>query len=171
MTVSRKIIHQGRIVDLGIEQAELPNGKPITLEVVRHPGGAAVVAINSENQICLVHQYRHAAGGWLWELPAGKLEPDEPPLVTAQRELQEEAGVTANQWSRLGEVLTTPGFCDEVIHLYLAQDLNTATQALDHDECLEVHWLDRQRIQTWMKDGTIRDAKTLLGLYQAMSQG
>ncbi len=166
----RNIIHAGRLVQLGIEQARLPNGQTITLEVVRHPGGAAIVAINHQQHICLVRQFRHAAGGWLWELPAGKLEPDETPLLTAQRELQEEAGVTANQWNKLGETLTTPGFCDEVIHLFLARDLSVAEQALEQDECLEVHWLAPEQIQAWMTDGTIRDAKTLLGLFLAMNR-
>src|SRR5580700_4460862 len=96
------------------------------LEVVHHPGGAATVALDGEERICLLRQYRYVAGGWLWELPAGKLEPDEPPLATAQRELAEEAGVRARHWRSLGTVLSSPGVFTERLHLFLARGIMTA---------------------------------------------
>ena len=97
MTDKQKKLYQGKVIELYLEQVILPNGVPAELEIVRHPGGAAVVAIDIENRICLLRQYRYAAGGWIWELPAGKLDPGEAPLVTAQRELEEEAGLCAQR--------------------------------------------------------------------------
>ncbi len=92
----------GRVVRVTTDEVVLPNGHRALLEVVHHPGGAAAVALDAEERICLLRQYRYVADGWLWELPAGKLEPDEPPLATAQRELAEEAGVRARHWRSLG---------------------------------------------------------------------
>ena len=160
----RRMIHAGRVVNLGMEPVTLPDGTRLELEVVRHPGGAAVVALDENDRVCLLRQWRHAAGGWLWELPAGRLEPEEPPLETARRELEEEAGLRARRWEPLGEILTTPGFCDEVIHLFLARDLTVVPQRLEHHECLEVHWLPFEEARAWIRDGRIRDAKTLAGL-------
>src|SRR5579863_10621394 len=99
----------GRVVSVTLDEVLLPNGQRELLEVVHHPGGAAAVAIDAQARVCLLRQYRYVADGWLWELPAGKLEPDEPPLVTAQRELVEEAGVSAKLWRPLGTVLSSPG--------------------------------------------------------------
>jgi ADP-ribose pyrophosphatase len=162
-----KSLYEGRVVRLGLESLVLPNGKALQLEVVRHPGGAAVVALDTDNRVCLIRQYRHAAGGWLWELPAGKLEPGEAAQPTAQRELEEEAGLRAGSWQKIGEALTTPGFCDEVIHLFLATEL-VATQARpEAHELIEVHWLPLATALEQVHDGTIRDAKTMLGLLLA----
>ncbi len=160
----RRVVHDGRVVKLGIEPVTLPDGTRLELEVIRHPGGAAVVALDEDDRVCLLRQWRHAAGGWLWELPAGRLEADEPPLETARRELEEEAGLRARHWETLGEILTTPGFCDEVIHLFLARELSQVPQRLEHHECLEVHWLPFTEARAWILDGRIRDAKTLAGL-------
>jgi len=163
----RRILYQGRVVDLGLEEVELPDGRRFELEIVRHPGGAAVVAADDRGNLCLLRQYRHAAGGWLWELPAGKLEPDEPPEATARRELEEEAGVRAARWQGLGSILTTPGFCNEVIHLYLARSLEEVPQRLEAHECIERHWLPLAEVRRLMDQGGIRDAKTLAGLCRA----
>ena len=127
------------VVKLSIEALPLPDGTSHTLEIVRHPGGAAVVAIDAQGRLCLLRQYRHAAGGWLWELPAGKREAGEDPLHTAQRELEEEAGVRAAAWQPLGNAFTTPGFCDEVIHFYLARTLTEGTPRPESHEWLEHH--------------------------------
>jgi ADP-ribose pyrophosphatase len=162
-----KNIFTGQVVKLGIESLVLPNGKPLQLEVVRHPGGAAVAAVNPQREVCLLRQFRHAAGGWLWELPAGKLEPGEPPLSTAARELAEEAGVAARDWQKLGASLTTPGFCDEIIHLYLARDLTAVPAQPGEHEVIEVHWLPFAAALEQVFSGEIRDAKTMLGLLLA----
>lgn len=164
---ARRSLYQGQVVDLGIEAVRLPDGRSLELEVVRHPGGAAIVALNAQQELCLLRQYRHAGGGWLWELPAGKLEPGEAALATAQRELEEEAGVRAQHWQTLANVLTTPGFCDEVIHLFLARELQHVPAQHQEHECIEVHWLPFKQALDMARDGDIRDAKTLLGLFYA----
>lgn len=163
----RKVIHDGKVVNLGIEAVTLPTGDTLELEIVRHPGGAAVVAIDDMQRVCLLRQYRHAAAGWLWELPAGKIDVPETPGRTAKRELQEEAGLTADDWQPLGSFLTTPGFCDERIHLYLATGLHE-TEAEPHPhEIIEVHWKDFDEALEMCGRGEIDDGKTLLGLIRA----
>jgi ADP-ribose diphosphatase len=163
-------IYQGRILQLGIETLTLPNGETLDLEIVRHPGGAAVVAVDERQHVCLLRQYRHASGGWLWELPAGKLEADEKPQTTAKRELLEEGGIEADQWQTLGDILVTPGFCDEVIHLFLARELTHLTAQPQVHEVIEVHWIPFEQALAQVFDGTLRDAKTMLGLTLAANQ-
>jgi 8-oxo-dGTP pyrophosphatase MutT (NUDIX family) len=163
-------IYQGRILQLGIETLTLPNGETLDLEIVRHPGGAAVVAVDERQHVCLLRQYRHASGGWLWELPAGKLEADEKPQTTAKRELLEEAGIEAGQWQTLGDILVTPGFCDEVIHLFLAHELTHLTAQPQPHEVIEVHWIPFEEALARVFNGTLRDAKTMIGLTLAEKQ-
>lgn len=167
MSHTTKSIYEGRVVRLGLESLRLPNGKALELEVVRHPGGAAVVALDDGGRVCLLRQYRHAAGGWLWELPAGKLEPGEAAQLTAQRELEEEAGLQAGSWHKLGAFLTTPGFCDEVIHLFLARHLRQIPARPQAHELIEVHWQPLTTALDQVHKGEIRDAKTMLGLLLA----
>ena len=154
-------------MDLGIEAVTLPDGSALDLEVVRHPGGAAAVAVDDAGRVCLLRQYRHAAGGWLWEAPAGKLEPGEGPLVTARRELEEEAGLRARRWEPLGSILTTPGFCDECIHLFLARDLETVLAHPGAHEVIEVHWLPFADAVDRARSGELTDAKTVVALLRA----
>ena len=154
------------MVDLGLEAVELPDGRVLELEVVRHPGGAAAAAVDGAGRVCLLRQYRHAGGGWLWEVPAGKLDPGEEALVTAQRELEEEAGLRARRWESLGSILTTPGFCDERIHLYLARELEEVPAMPGEHELLEVHWVALTEALKWARDGRIEDAKTLVTLFR-----
>jgi len=164
------LIYHGKIVYLVVERVTLPNGAIADLEIVRHPGGAAVVALDSEQQVCLLHQYRHAAGGWVWELPAGKLEPNETPLATAQRELQEETGVQAGHWEPLGDIISSPGVFTETVHLFLARDLSEVPNQVEPHEVFEVHWLPLPQAIAWAREGEIRDAKTLAGLFRASMQ-
>jgi ADP-ribose pyrophosphatase len=160
-------IYKGRIVDLRLEEVTLPNGATVRLEMIRHPGAAAVVAVDGEDNVTLVHQFRYAAGGFLWEIPAGTLEPGELPAAGAARELREEAGLVAEELLPLGSILTAPGFCDERIHLFLARRLSGAPQQLDHDEVLTVSQLPMLRALEMIRCGTIEDAKTIAGLHHA----
>jgi 8-oxo-dGTP pyrophosphatase MutT (NUDIX family) len=164
MSGTVKRVYDGRVIKLGIESVTLPNGIALDLEIVRHPGGAAVVAVDEREQVCLLRQYRHASGGWLWELPAGKLEMHEPADATAKRELLEEAGLKAAIWKKLGEIILTPGFCDEVIHLYLARQLTARPAQPEAHELFEIHWVPFTTALEQIYDGTIVDAKTMLGL-------
>ena len=157
----------GRVIRVTTDEVVLPNGHRAELEVVHHPGGAVAVAVDAGQRVCLLRQYRYAAGGWLWELPAGKLEPGEPPLATAQRELAEEAGVAARQWASLGTCLSSPGVFAEVIHLYLATGIAPATTAHERAELIEIHWLPFATACDWALDGTITDSKTIIGLLRA----
>jgi ADP-ribose pyrophosphatase len=160
-------VFQGRAVRLDLERVVLPNGHEIELEIVRHPGGAATVALDEQDRVCLLRQYRHAAGGWLWELPAGKLDAGEAPQHTASRELAEEAGVTAADWTSLGRLVSSPGVFTEVVHLFLAQGLSATPTAPEPGECLEVHWVPRDQAVRRALDGDIDDGKTVVGLLRA----
>jgi ADP-ribose pyrophosphatase len=168
MQPDRQTLHfSGRVIRVTTDEVVLPNGHRALLEVVHHPGGAAAVALDDEQRVCLLRQYRYVADGWLWELPAGKLEPNEPPLVTAQRELGEEAGISARHWRSLGTVLSSPGVFSERLHLFLADGLAPAPSALEHAEVIEVHWISLALACDWALDGTITDCKTALGLLRA----
>lgn len=162
-------LYRGKVIDVAAERVELPNGREARLEIIHHPGGAAVVAVDEAQRVCLLRQFRHAAGGWIWELPAGRLEPGEPPETTASRELLEEAGVSASEWRSLGDILSTPGVCDEVIYLFMAGGLTQGEACTEEHECLEVHWLPMREAIARCLDGGIRDAKTLAGLFRAWS--
>ncbi len=164
--LKREPIFQGRVIDVVLETVELPNERQVELEIVRHPGGAAAVALDEQGRVCLLRQYRHAGGGWLWELPAGKIDPGEEPLATATRELEEEAGVRAADWTDLGPMHSSPGVFTEVIHLWLARRLEIQPHTQEQDEVIEIHWLPLNQALDWCSDGTITDAKTLVGLYR-----
>jgi 8-oxo-dGTP pyrophosphatase MutT (NUDIX family) len=164
---SQTVHFTGRVIRVTTDSVVLPNGHRAALEVVHHPGGAAAVAVDAMRRVCLLRQYRYVAGGWLWELPAGKLEPHEPPLGTAQRELAEEAGVSARHWHGLGTCLSSPGVFTEVLHLYLATGIAPATPAHERAEVIEIHWLPCETACQWALDGTITDAKTVIGLLRA----
>jgi ADP-ribose pyrophosphatase len=170
MTLLSSTSHfRGRVVHVTVDDVVLPNGHRTQLDVVHHPGGAAAVALDPQERVCLLRQYRYVAGGWLWELPAGKLEVNEAPLLTAQRELMEEAGTRAAHWHSLGTYLSSPGVFTEVIHLFLATELAPAPRAHEAAEVIEVHWIALDEARRWALDGTIRDGKTALGVLRAAS--
>lgn len=165
-----ELIYRGNAMTINREHVVFPDGKQGELEIVRHPGGAGAVAIDAQERVCLIRQFRYAAGAWLWEIPAGRMEPGEAPAVTAERELAEEAGLLASQWSSLGEVLPSPGICDERIHLFLAQGLSATPMTHDALEFIEVHWLPLSEAVQWALRGDISDAKTLAALLRAQAQ-
>ena len=168
MKPEKQTVHfSGRVIRVTTDEVVLPNGQRVELEVVHHPGGAAAVALDDERRVCLLRQYRYVAAGWLWELPAGKLEPGEPPLATAQRELIEEAGVSARHWRSLAGCLSSPGVFSERLHLFLATGIAPAKIAHERAEVIEVHWVPLAQACTWAIDGTISDAKSALGLLRA----
>ena len=161
-------IYKGRIVDLRVERVTLPNGAEVDLELMHHPGAAAVVAADEQDRVVLIRQYRHAAGGYIWELPAGVLAPDEPPEACAARELAEETGVVARELRHLGTMLTTPGFCDERIHLFLARGLTDGAHAREFDEAIaEIARIPLAEALARVRDGEIVDGKTIVGLHLA----
>lgn len=160
-------IYQGRVLRFTVEEVRLPNNHVATLEMVHHPGGAAVVAIDDDNRICLVRQYRHAARDWIWEIPAGKIDNQDPPLQTAQRELEEEAGRQASHWRSLGEYLSSPGFLTEVVHLFLATGLKAVKNNLEASEVLEAHWFPFEQALQMAQSGELRDGKSLAALLRA----
>jgi len=165
MLIEERLIYRGRVIKLNIEKVKLPNSVICELEMIHHPGGVAIVAMNGQHEICLVHQFRHAAGGWLWELPAGKIEKSEDPALTAKRELIEEVGVEAANWHYLGQTISSPGVFTEMMKLYLAEGLRDCQQQLEDEEVLEVHWFSVERIMSMIQEGEIYDAKTIVGLF------
>jgi 8-oxo-dGTP pyrophosphatase MutT (NUDIX family) len=167
MSIETKMIYEGRVIKVSVDTVVLPNGMRVPLEIVRHPGGAAVVAVDAQRRVCLLRQYRHAAGGYIYELPAGKLEPDEPPENTARRELVEEASVSAAHWSPLGAYFSSPGVFTEVIHLFLATGLTQAASNPEPDEVFEVEWWPLELAVERAHNGELADAKTVIGILRA----
>lgn len=160
--VSSQTIFEGHIVKVTLDQAELPNGKLAAREVVYHPGGVAVLALDEDGNVPLVRQFRYPIQRLLLELPAGKLDRDsEDQLEAAKRELSEETGLEAENWTYLGSMLVSPGFCDERLHMYLARDLKHKEQHLDEDEFLNVEVMSFDDLLAQVMDGTIEDAKTV----------
>lgn len=170
--MTRRLIHPGRLIKVYEDEARLPDGRTLSLDIVRHPGGAVIVCVNAQREVCLIRQFRHATlkpdtDGWIWELPAGVLEPGEPPQETAKRELIEEAGVQGKDWHDLGVIWSTPGFCDEQLHLfYAAADVIGEAQP-EGDEFIEVHWLPLEQAVSQALSGEIPDAKTVIALVRA----
>jgi ADP-ribose pyrophosphatase len=160
-------IFTGRIIDVSVERLLYANGREYDLDYVRHPGAAAVVAVDDRQRVCLVRQYRHGVLDFLWEIPAGKLDPGEPPEICAVRELAEETGVTAKRWTPLGGFLPAPGIFTEIIHLYLAQDLDVGSAAPDADEDLELQWLPLEEAVERVLSGEWNDGKTAMALWRA----
>ena len=173
MLLSSTQIHRGRVIDLDEDTVRFPDGSTGKLEMVRHPGAAAVLPFASDPRgadptILLIQQFRHATDGPLIEIPAGRLNPGEDPQDCARRELLEEVGVKAGRIERLTTIWTTPGFTDERIHLFWAADLTTGTHAREPDEFIEVLTKPLSEALTLIRDGVICDAKTVVGiLYMA----
>lgn len=169
--MSTKNIYKGNVVALNIDTVTLPNGATVELEMVRHPGAAAIVPVKDDGTVILIRQFRHAAGGFIIEIPAGKLHPGEAPKVCAARELEEEIGYKAGTLELLSSIFTAPGFTDEVIHIYKATNLYHGTQQLDRDEVLDVMEMSLDRAIEMIREGAIRDAKTIVGLQSVFLNG
>ena len=165
--MSRKQIHKGRIVDLGLEQANLPNGAQVTLEIIRHPGAAAIVPLHEDGTVTLVKQYRHAVGKEIYEVPAGVLENNEKPVDCAARELAEEVQLAAQQYEKLSVIHTTPGFTDETIWIFLAKGLQAVDSTPDWDESLQPVRIALTQAIKMIENGEITDGKTICALYLA----
>ena len=161
--VSSQTIFEGRIIKVTLDQARLPDGKLASREVVYHPGGVAVLALDEDKMVYLVKQYRYPIQRLLLELPAGKLDhgAEEDRLLGAKRELSEETGLEAAEWTYLGSTLASPGFCDEELHMYLARGLTRKGQHLDEDEFLDVVTMPFDELVRQVMDGTITDGKTV----------
>ena len=157
-------IYTGKVITLNVDTVQLPNGVTVDLETIRHPGAAAVVPVKDDGTVVLIRQFRHAAGGFIYEIPAGKLAPGEDPLHCAARELEEEVGYRASTFELLSSIFTAPGFADEVIHVYKATGLTKGRQHLDRDEVLDVVEMPLSEAITKIEDGIIRDGKTIVGL-------
>lgn len=166
----KDLIYQGKIITLNLEKAKLPNGKVYTFEIVKHPGGATVVALDKNIQVCLLKHYRHTFGDWLWELPAGKIDNNEAPIETAKRELLEETGIKAGRWIDLGEIISSPGVFTEQIYVYLARELDTSEPRPEDGEVYKIHWIPFQKALNWAVSGEIKDAKTIIGLFRTQQR-
>ncbi len=163
-------VYSGRVITVNVETVRLPNGHVTDLEIIHHPGGAAIVAVDAEQRVCLIRQFRHAAGGWIWELPAGKLEPNEPALATAKRELIEEAGTEGSVWVSLGDYVSSPGVFTETVKLFMVHGLTPSKMAHEPAELIEVHWVPIDAACARALAGEINDGKTALGLLRAQAQ-
>ena len=166
-TLERRLRSEGRTVTLWSERVALPNGNEVELDVVRHPGAAAVAALDADGSLLMVRQYRHTVGEWLLEVPAGKLSPGEEPAACAHRELEEEAGARAGSLRELGSIFVSPGFCDERIWLFLATELTPSEQRLEADEVLAVERVPLAEAERRALSGEIVDAKSTVAILRA----
>ena len=161
-TIDEKNIYKGKIINVNLRTVELPNGKISKREIVNHPGGVAILAFKDDNTILMVEQFRNPIQKKLLELPAGKLEPGEDTKVCGLRELEEETGYKADKFEYMGKIVTSPGFCDEYIYIYKAEDLYKGTTGLgDEDEFINVHELNIEKAKEMIKNGEIIDGKTI----------
>ena len=169
-TIASNPKFKGRVIDVSSERLRYANGREYDIDFVRHPGAAAVVALDAAERLCVVRQYRHGIGDFLWEIPAGKLDPGEAPAVCAVRELAEETGVRARRWSPLGTYLPAPGIFTEVIHLFLAEDIETGAPKPDADEELEIRWIAFSDALERVASGEWNDGKTAMALLRAQAR-
>ncbi|MBP2634202.1 MAG: nudF [Firmicutes bacterium] len=162
--VSSERIFEGKVINLRRDTVILPNDQTATREVVEHPGAVAVVPVTKEGNIILVRQFRHPVGQILLEVPAGKLDPGEPPENCALRELAEETGFTSNKLRHLTSMYTTPGFSNEIIHVYLAEDLVESDKQPDEDEFIHTEVFTPKQIKELITTGELCDSKSLVAL-------
>ena len=164
---NRVNIHQGKVYSLIKENVTLDNGITTDIEFIEHPGATAIIPLVNKTRIVLLKQYRHALRKYIWEIPAGTLDPQESAMKCAKRELIEETGFSADQWHSLGEITPVPGYSDERIHLFLATGLQPAQRDLDIDEIIQVHEIQSQEVLQMIRQGVIQDSKSIAGLFLA----
>lgn len=165
--MSERRVQRGAQFELITERIALPNGRSVLLDLLKHPGAAAVVPFLDDGQVLLIRQYRFATGGYLLEIPAGKLDAGEAPEACAARELEEETGYRAGRLETLGAIWPSPGFTDEKIHLFAAHDLQPAEQRLESDEIIELVPMSFEAALAAIVDGGIQDAKSGMALLLA----
>lgn len=165
-TIASREVYRGRILRVREDTVLLPNGKEGRREVVEHPGGVGILALDGDD-VLLVRQYRYAFSRVLTEIPAGKREPGEAPSVTARRELKEEIGAEAEKWTELGALIASPGCYGETLYLYMAQELAFGTTHPDEDEFLEVLRLPFDEAVAQCMSGQMTDAKTVAAILKA----
>ena len=164
-------IYEGRVLRLDVDKVEEPGGVRATREVVRHQGSVAVLPVHADGRIVLVRQYRYPVDRFVWEIPAGRIDSGETPLNAARRELEEEVGLSPGRLEALSTYDTSPGFCDEVMHLFRAESLAEVPPRPDDDERIEVATFPVEVAHEMMEAGEIRDAKTLLALSLELARG
>ena len=166
-TLESREVYRGRILRVREDKVSLPNGKTATREVVEHPGGVGILALDDDGCVVLVRQYRYAFSRVLTEIPAGKREKGEAPFVTAQRELKEEIGAEAEEWTDLGALIASPGCYGETLYLFLTRGLHFGETRPDEDEFLDVLRVPFDRAVAQCLDGTLTDAKTVAAILKA----
>ena len=162
--IKQDYIYKGKIVNLRVDDALLPDGTTAKREIVEHPGGVCVAPLTDSNELLFVEQFRYPYFEVTLELPAGKLEFGEDPFEAGKRELKEETGATAGDYEDLGKLYPTPGYCGEIIHMYLAKNLRFGSQQLDDDEFLEVKKIPLEKAFRMVMNNEIRDSKTQVGI-------
>ncbi len=160
--ISSERIYDGARISCRRDTVKLGDGKTVIRDVVDHPGAVCILPMIGPDKVCLVQQYRYPLEQITLEVPAGCMEANEDPLETAKRELQEETGYLANRWRKLTSVYLAPGFCNEIMHIYLAEDLRMTQQHLDPDEYVNVVECSFKELEKWVLDGTIIDGKTCI---------
>lgn len=166
--LSGETVYRGRVIELQKDSVLLPNGKTGTREVIRHNGGSAVYC-EKDGKILLVKQFRYAYNQELWEIPAGKVDKGEDPIKTAFRELEEEGGVKAEEMELMFTEYPSPGYTSEIIRIYKAKGLKAGNANLDEDEFLTAEWIEKDKVKEMIKNGEIRDSKTLIALLSAFA--
>ncbi len=169
-TVSSETVFKGKIIDVRVDMVSLPNGKIARRDIVEHPGGVGVVAVTEDKKIIMVKQFRKPIERAIYEIPAGKLEKGEDHRICGIRELKEETGYTAENFEYLGYMYPSPGFDDELTHIYLATGLKPGETAFDEDEFLDIEYFEIEKVLEMIMNNEINDAKTVIGFFKAMEK-
>jgi ADP-ribose pyrophosphatase len=165
--LKHSVIYAGRVFSMVVDDVEYDSGRESKREVAVHPGGSTALAVFPDNRILMIKQHRYPLGKFIWELPAGKLEPNEDPLACAKRELEEETGYSATDWKKITTIYTSPGFCSEILHLYLAKGLSelpTGRRLEEGELTMTLHMVPLDEAKEMITRGDILDAKTIISI-------